>query len=526
MPHVLPEWTYKYEKKMGLKTVIEMVSDMTTRYYLAGYVRNAVFAYGTSVTNYMKANQSNCTVDAIKNEKCGFDIKEYFENHLKPVSFKGLEGESIGFNEFGALNYPHFRVYDIFRDPQTVIRFKEVARTDRGKLVYPNNGTHWIAKDIEDQSELKSNCSSVCGAGEQPFRDIGPNCCWICQKCKPGFAKEKPGLEQCHHCQSNYSKADGKECLVFEDALMSDFEEMYIVFLVITVTGICLSVALILLIMAYRTRRFVRAMDINFSLFQIHVQLALFLVSVYVVVGETDSLQCHVYYFVLSPIFTMTFSFLLAKSEKLISIFNSKYRFSKRDLFINNSKTYFLILITIAIDVLITSVVYLQNTDQLVQTDYNPDTLRREVYCVGGDLVYIKSIYCFLILLVASVQAFRSRNLPPRYNESKSLLFIIVASFLSVFSMSFMMRFLMKKKPFEDKLYTALGKSISNICILIFTFYFKFIDYLMQQKFRGGSRRRGGINFDNFLKTYTEDMERRKSRAAFELKSALKEISG
>ena len=278
-PHILPDWTYKYESEMGSKTVFEKVNDMTTKYYLAGYVRNAVFAFGTSILNYIK--NRNYTGGKCANDQ--FEAKDYFENYVSNMSFKGINGEWISFNRNGALNYPHFRVYDIFRHPQDILRFKEIAKTNDGTLTYMKNRTHWVSKEITGNPNTRqSTCSSsTCRAGEMPFMDIGPLCCWVCRKCDSGFAKEDKGLQQCTRCPSNYSDPSRQTCLVFHRVKMSDYGIIYIVFLSFTVTGICLSVLLVLLIIRYRTEKFVRAMDIKKSLFQIHVQLVLFLVTVY-----------------------------------------------------------------------------------------------------------------------------------------------------------------------------------------------------------------------------------------------------
>ena len=206
-------------------------------------------------------------------------------------------------------------------------------------------------------------------------------------------------------------------------------------------------------------------------------------------------MSCHVYYFGLSPLFTLVFSFMMAKSERLISIFKAKTRFSRRDIMINKSKTYSLILVTISVDILITTVVYMQN-DQIIEVEYAPEHLKKEIYCTGKDLIYFKSFYDFLILLVSSIQAFRSRNLPPRYNEAWSLLFINVCSFAILLLSNIAMKY-HAFKGMKYSIYLSLGISISNINILLSTFYLKFLKYVISDK-----RTKNGINLEGFLKKY------------------------
>ena len=521
-PHSLPEWTYKYENEMGIKPIIEQVNDMTTKYYLAGYVRNAVFAYGTSIKNYIK-DHSNCTdAKCSKRTTQQFNVSDYFENYVNNLTFKGIHGESISFNKNGALSYPHFRVYDIFRDAQNVIQFKQVAKMEEGTLRYKDSQTHWIDREITDKNKNKSTCSTTCGPGEMPFMNIGQLCCWLCQKCKNGYAKANQGLEQCTQCPSGFSDQDRQSCLIFRKVKMSDYQTVYIVFLSVTVTGVCLSIFMVLLIIGYRTEKFVRAMDIQKSLFQIHVQLVLFLLTIYLNVSEVDDMSCHVYYFGLSPIFTMVFSFMLAKSERLISIFNAKTRFSKREVMINNSKTYLLILVTISVDILITSVVYVGNHDRIIEIKYTPQDLEKEVYCIGNDLIYVKSLYLFLILFVSSIQAFRSRNLPPRYNESRSLLFINACSFVSMLLFGIARGYDIFK-GMEKMVYLSLSISITNLNILLCTFYLKFLKHLFhgiqKRKLSKQMMNEGGV----FLHSYS--LEWKKAKAALQIQIAIKEIT-
>ena len=525
-PHILPSWTYKYENEMGVKPIIEQVNDMTTRYYLAGYVRNAVFAYGTSIKNYI-IDRRNCTDEGCStNNKEQFNISDYFENYVNNLTFKGIHGESISFDNNGALNYPHFRVYDIFRgDTRSMIQFREVAKMEEGTLTYKDNQTHWISKDIRDNNHHKSTCSRTCGPGKMPFMNIGPLCCWLCQRCEDGFAKANSGLEQCTRCPSGFSDLDRRTCLIFRKVKMSDYRIVYIVFLSIAVAGVCLSMFMLLLIIGYRTEKFVKAMDIQKSLFQIHVQLVLFLLTIYLNVTEVSDVSCHVYYFGLSPLFTMVFSFMLAKSERLLSIFNAKTRFSKREVMVNTSKTYLLIMITISVDVLITSVVYMGNHKRIIEIRYTPHDLREEVYCIGDDLIYVKSVYLFLILLMSSIQAFRSRNLPSRYNESRSLLFINACSFVSMLLFGIARGYDIFK-GMEKMVYLSLSISITNINILVFTFYLKFVKHLFHgiQKRRKRSKQMMNGGDGVFLRSYS--LEWNKAKAALQIQIALKEISG
>ena len=218
----------------------------------------------------------------------------------------------------------------------------------------------------------------------------------------------------------------------------------------------------------------------------------------------------------------MVFSFMLAKSERLISIFNAKTRFSKREVMINNSKTYLLILVTISVDILITSVVYVGNHDRIIEIKYTSQDLKKEVYCIGNDLIYVKSLYLFLILFVSSIQAFRSRNLPPRYNESRSLLFINACSFLSMLLFGIARGYDIFK-GMEKMVYLSLSISITNLNILLCTFYLKFLKYLFhgiqKRKLSKQMMNEGGV----FLHSYS--LEWKKAKAALQIQIAIKEIT-
>ena len=496
-PHSLPGWTHKYQDQMGIETVINMASDMTTRFYLAGYVRNAVFAFTSATATFIEEN--NCT-----NSQCDLQLHFFVEDYLKVTSYPGLDGEDITFDANGALKNPQFRVYDIFRNPEKTITFKEIARTVSGKLLYLENTTHWVSRRLR---EHPSKCTVNCAPGEQPSIDIGPLCCWICRKCSEGTFKENIGLNQCTQCPSNHSNDERTDCLHFEKVVFSDFRVVYITFLVIASTGVVLCAVAMLWILNHRSQRYIRAMDIRYSLFQIQTQMTLFLVTIYVVSTGTTSFTCHLQYFFSAPLFTMVFSFLLAKSERLISIFKAKIRMSRRDILINTSKTYLLIFITVTVDILTTSVIYIHLDRAIVHIEYVPETLEKEVYCVGRDVIYCKSVYLALILVVSSVQAFRSRKLPPAYNETYSLMSVILSSFLTVFVFGFAVRYATISYT-KYALFLALGFVISNFSILLLTYYLKFLKHYRRTRTRksrlksGGLHHHRGINFEMYLKTY------------------------
>jgi len=505
LPHVLPGWTHKYQDQMGIETVINMASDMTTLFYLPGYVRNAVFAFASATATFIDEN--NCT-----SSSCNLNLYSFVENYLKVTSFPGIDDENnITFNANGALKDPHFRVYDIFRDPEKTITFKEVAKTVAGKLVYLDNKTHWVNERLK---VYPSKCTKDCAAGEQPHMDIGPLCCWICRKCKEGDIKGNVGLNQCTRCPSNYSNEERTDCLYFQKVIFSDFSIIHNTFLVIASSGVLLCAVATLIILNHRSKPYVRAIDIRYSLFQIQTQTVLFLVAIYVVSTETSVLTCHVQYFILAPLFTMVFSFLLAKSERLISVFKAKIRLSRRDILINTSKTYMLIFITVVLDVLITYVIYMHLESDIVHTDYTPQTLQKDVYCIGRDIIYCKSIYIALILIISGVQAFRSRKLPSRYNETYSLMSVIVTSFLGMFVFGFAVRFTILSYT-KYALLLNFGFVISNVCILLLTYYVKFFRHFRRRKMResrmkGGVNHRG-INFEMYLKNYKPKLRQRLS---------------
>lgn len=190
--------------------------------------------------------------------------------------------------------------------------------------------------------------------------------------------------------------------------------------------GILLSLVLIILFIFYRKTPLIRASNLTLTIVQLvaHILLFIFPISYFV---KPNTAICTTRTVSLGMFFTLIISVTLIKTQKLVFIFQSRIRVSRKEVKISKVMELFLILLMLVVQSSITVISFYFNKSRMTKT--STESGNYMVKCDIFEEFNIQLCFGFLLIVMCLIQAFRARSLPENFNETK---FILVAMLMSV----------------------------------------------------------------------------------------------
>ena len=342
--------------------------------------------------------------------------------YLYEVSFPGKSTEIVNFNKNG--------------DPKGGYLVYNLQRTLSGRFVYQIVG-HWdeaplnrtsrleISDDIQWSHKKSSTpvsiCSEPCGNGSypEPLPDQA-ECCWVCRPC-PGDNAVSTGLT-CVECSLGETPNDLRtECVEIQPTYLRWSDWWSIVVIILTILGIIATTAVSVVFVIHYKHKLIKASSRELTVILLTGLMLCYLLPFFFI-AKPSPWTCGIRRFGVGFCFSLCYSALLVKTNRIHRIFNRSSDSVQVPPMISPMSQVFFTGLLIAVQVVIASV-WLAAEVPSVTYVYN--RFSTELKC--GESSYIGlSItlsYNFLLLVVTTYFAFRTRKVPQNFNEAKFISF-------------------------------------------------------------------------------------------------------
>ncbi|KAF6209121.1 hypothetical protein GE061_014864 [Apolygus lucorum] len=343
----------------------------------------------------------------------GSDLLRY----LKTVTFTGLSGDKFHFdnNGDGPARY-------------NVIHFKQVA---------PKNFSWvWVGEYVEgvlwmNMSEIQfklgtsvlpeSMCSLPCERGQAKTYVEGESCCWHCFNCTQYQIRNPKDETQCIICPLGTIPDPNHEvCFDIPEVYLEPNSLWAIGAMSFSSTGIFITLLIFAVFLRNNDTPVVKAAGRELTYVLLIGILLCFLMTFILVLKPTD-VVCAFQRFGAGFCFTVVYAALLTKTNRISRIFNASKRTAKRPSFITPRSQLIICSGLIFIQVLVTLIWMLVSPPKAIH--HYPTRDDNLLVCSSYvDASYMIAFgYPILLILVCTVYAVLTRNIPEAFNESKHI---------------------------------------------------------------------------------------------------------
>ena len=343
-------------------------------------------------------------------------------NYLRNVSFSpGFSVNLVSFNSNGDPEAPNYIVNNLQRSSTGKFTFVTVGRWD-GSHTTPleiNQGIQW-SNNLASKVPI-SICSQPCGDGEYPQSIAGQaECCWICRPC-PRTLQVSTGLE-CRDCEQGYGPNDQRtDCVLNPVTFLTWSHGWSIVTLILTCIGIVATAAVAVIFIIYHKNQVIKASSRELSAVLLSGIMLCYLLPFFFVAKPAPWI-CAIRRFSVGFCFSLCYSALLVKTNRIHRIFNRNITSLEAPPLISPLSQLFFTLILVAIQVVIATIWLIvdQPSIAFVFGDFSTELKCGESTQIG---LFISLGYNFLLLVVTTYFAIRTRNVPQNFNEAKFISF-------------------------------------------------------------------------------------------------------
>ena len=276
----------------------------------------------------------------------------------------------------------------------------------------PLNFTQSVVWNNKQGSTL-SQCSDPCQAGQ--YRLYSSKCCWRCVDCSGG--KDYSDGTICGTCEESFAPNQFRNgCTPIQPTYYHSAIPAAIVILTITCIGIVTTICVIVIFIVHFTNKIIKAAGRELTSFLFAGILLSYIVP-FLFVIKPSAVICGIRWVGVGLGFAISFSALLIRTIRIHRIFNRPMS-TKPPLFVGSISQSVFTLILVGVQVVI-MVVWLAVERPGVKYVYG--TATGEVLCSQSPYSSFTVIvgYNCLLLIATTYYAFRTRNVPKNFNETK-----------------------------------------------------------------------------------------------------------
>ena len=382
-----------------------------------GFVYMSMRAYGKALKDYVMGNPQICIPQ--NTSPCLKAITEnrsfFIEHYLKKTSFLDLDNKTISFDEYGNINSSQFRISTVqMKERSGQSYWKRVGKWDNvnGLLMLGDGNFLWSNGSPVRPS---SNCSDVCLPGYER-RNGSTACCWSCVPCQDNRVKLGFGTGKCEPCPAyTHTNKDHSKCIVLRKVNFDFVSDFGIAFIVVTSFNVSAILVVVIVFTSFKKTPVVMSSQFTLSMVQLFF-LDLLNILVLMSLFKQQSENCIAFGILLPFIITMAILPTIFKTQRLNRIFKAKGILTRKNFHWEDIR------ITVLLLCLQTSFLCFYNTlnklDKVVQIiDY--ETKEISINCDFDTFVYLQLAYLFVILFICGLSAFKARELPQNYNETR-----------------------------------------------------------------------------------------------------------
>ena len=389
-----------------------------------GFVYESVRAYGQALKDYVVRNPNICTprdtspcLKAITGNRSSF-----IEYYLKKISFLDLHNKTISFDQNGNANSSEFWVSTVqIKKRSGQPHWKRVMRWDNVNRLSISGDFLWSNGSPEKPS---SNCSIECLPGFER-RNGSTACCWSCVLCQDNRVKRGFGTGKCEACpMGTYTNKDHSKCIVLRKVNFDFTSNFGIAFIVVTSFNACAILIVVIVFASFKKTPVVMSSQFALSIIQLFF-LDLLNILVLLSLFKHNSENCVVFGILVPVIITMAILPTIFKTQRLNRIFRAKGILTRKRFHWEDIGVTFVLLFLQTI--LVGFYTTFNSLDKVVERiDY--ETKEISISCKFDTFVYVQLAYLILILFTCGFSAFKARELPDNYNESRVIAYSMFTS--------------------------------------------------------------------------------------------------
>ena len=344
---------------------------------------------------------------------------ELLLQYLHNVSFNGTSADRIQFDENGD-QQGGYDIVNLQVDSYGEYKYIEVGGWDidedsTAKLFF-HREIQWIngmnGSDVPD-----SVCSQACGGGEypQPIANQA-ECCWICKRCG-GTNEVSDGIE-CRECKPGFRPSkDRTNCTYIQPTFLTWSDPLAIVIVILSLIGIAATTFVIAVFIVYRDTHLIKASSRELSsVLLCGIMLCYFMPFIFIT--KPSPASCAIRRFGVGFCFSICFSALLVKTNRIHRIFNRKSVTVQAPPLVSPQSQLFFTSLLVVAQVLIATVwlVVEHPSTIFLYSDFTT-----ELHCSENPYIGLSVIiaYNLLLLVITTYYAVRTRKVPQNFNEAK-----------------------------------------------------------------------------------------------------------
>ncbi|XP_033223425.1 metabotropic glutamate receptor 8-like [Belonocnema kinseyi] len=369
-------------------------------------------------------------------EKCGSGFNglcpdmmhidgETLSEYLSKVSFKDEAG-----NNFRFLNNvdgpPRYSILNYQKDVDGSHRWYVVGnytQNDNGKPVL-----HLDKKIMKYRSQEhggrryfpNSTCSKPCPRNQVKVRVKEDPCCWRCRKC--GLYQYKLDDHRCEDCDLGTKPTnDGKFCADLPVEFIDYSSPLAIATMIVASCGILLTVFVLFVFWMYSETPVIKASGRELSSLLLLGTMVSFLMT-FAVVVQPSTESCAVTRFGIGLCYTLCYSALVTKTNRIHRIFNTTHNPHKPRYTSPKSQLIITGLLTL-VEVIINSTWLIKVPPTVTHVFPTRDTKLRICQGLDDRSYTVGLIYPFILIVICTIYAIKTRKCPEGFNETRHIAF-------------------------------------------------------------------------------------------------------
>lgn len=337
-----------------------------------------------------------------------------YKKYLLNVTFEDMAGSVVRFDPKGDGLAP-YRIYNYQRQANSSrYEYRAVGRW-LDELELNVDEVRWSRA-----SRLLpvSICSPQCGVGEMKIVQAGDTCCWICSRCEPWqYVVDEFTCADCGDGRWPYPHKQSCYNLTLQ---YMRFDSLFaVVPMVIACLGIVLTLAVVAVFVVNNETPIVKASGRELSYLLLFGILICYLMTFVLLLKPTPA-SCASQRFGVGLGFSIIYSALFTKTNRISRIFESARRSARRPSFISPKSQVVISMMLISVQ-FVASVVWFVVEPPSVRREH-PDGKRDQVIlkCRIKDSSFLVSlVYNMTLICICTVYAIKTRKIPENFNESK-----------------------------------------------------------------------------------------------------------
>jgi hypothetical protein len=374
--------------------------------------------------------------------------------YIRNVSFQGASRIQVAFDNHGDVE----GIYDI-------MLFKKQNNIYKNSFIglWANQLKMNSRKSFEETGYkiLTSSCAVHCSANEIMVPVKGKeSCCWECVPCNGNsYVINRTTCVQCP--PGFWPIKDGIGCSKIKVMYFGKHLAYSVPTILFAGVGVILTVFVIIMLARNDKTPIVKASGRELA-YLILSGILLSFIHTFVVALKPTDVTCLIRFFGCSIAFSICYAAIFIKTNRISRIFNRR-NIARRPILILPTSQLVLVLGVVCIQVLFLLMLALLRTPKAAV--FYPTVSTVYIDCAVEDLDFgLSQVYNFILILVCTLYAFKTRKIPSNFNEAKFIAFAMYST--CVIWLAFLAMYFMKSLSLERSLILCVSVSLVAYVLL------------------------------------------------------------